>query len=403
MNQMIQRKRFGIRAGALLLVLLMLAGPVLSGCGKGGAKGIENGKIMHEEEFGGVYVDCTIDDFNALGFQYGDSVSVKFSNGYELKEIPYYNGYYTANGEPLLVAYPGYPYIKVCINNGDDLWQEAGLKASDNQEEKPQKLWATAGLEEHDTVEIKLVKSGKYKDIQEARDIHYKDERELFPSDEAFANFRAVKAGKIGENRLFRSASPCDNQHNRAPYVDSLMKEAGVRFILNLSDTPTKIQGYLEKEDFNSPYFLSLYESDNVVLIGLNMNYGSDAFREKVINGFTEMTEYEGPYLTHCTEGKDRTGFVCMLLEALCGASYEEIVDDYMITYDNYYQITEKKDGAKYKVIVENLLNPMIQTIAGADADIKKADLSACAESYLKAGGMSEEKIAALKQALGAE
>ena len=41
-------------------------------------------------------------------------------NNSEIKDIPYYNGYYTLKGEKLLVAYPGYPYIKVCINNGDD-------------------------------------------------------------------------------------------------------------------------------------------------------------------------------------------------------------------------------------------------------------------------------------------
>ena len=35
---------------------------------------------------------------------------------------------------------------------------------------------------------------------------------------------------------VYRSASPCDNQHNRAGYVDQLMENAGVQFILNLAD-----------------------------------------------------------------------------------------------------------------------------------------------------------------------
>ena len=73
--------------------------------------------IMHEEEFGGVYIDLTTDEFNALGFAYGDSVDIVFSNGFQLLDIPYYNGYYTPNGEPLLIAYPGYSHIKACINN----------------------------------------------------------------------------------------------------------------------------------------------------------------------------------------------------------------------------------------------------------------------------------------------
>ena len=53
------------------------------------------------------------------------------------------------------------------------------------------------------------------------------------------------------------------------------------------------------------------------------------------------MTEHSGPCLIHCVEGKDRTGFVCALMLALAGASAQEIIDDYMITYYNYYGITK--------------------------------------------------------------
>ncbi|WP_315572647.1 hypothetical protein [Lancefieldella rimae] len=34
-------------------------------------------------------------------------------------------------------------------------------------------------------------------------------------------------------------------------------------------------------------------------------------------------------------------------LEALCGASYDEMLDDYMISYDNYYGINKEKDKAR--------------------------------------------------------
>ena len=352
--------------------------------------------IMHELEFGGVYVDITIDGFNALGFAYGDSVTVSFSNGYELQDLPYYNGYYTVTGNPLVVAYPGYPYVKVCINNGDDLWK-------------------VAALDESMTVTLRLREAGKYAEIQDARDIHYKDDRSEFPSDAAFANFRAASGGLLNGSMLYRSASPCDNQHNRAPYVDALCKDAGIGFILNLADTDEKIKGYLAKDDFESPYFLSLYESGNVLPIGLNMNYGSADFRTKLTAGLAVMAEHDGPYLVHCTEGKDRTGFVCLLLEALCGATYEEIVADYMITYDNYYQITAEEpllgipplftdyygltsgaSGARYRVIVENVLDPMVQSLAQGDLDFRTADLSLCAKAFLREGGMSEEVIQTL-------
>ena len=357
------------------------APPELTGCA-----------IQHELEFGGVYIEIKIDDFNKLGFQYGDSVNVEFSNGYKLEDLPYYNGYYVDAGEALLIAYPGYDFIKAAINYGADLWEEGALYAG-----KKEDLFQKALLDEHCTASVFLKERGKYLDVQQARDIHYYDERERYPSDEVFANFRNVFPGNIKEGVLYRSASPCDNQHNRAPYVDRLMKEAGVQCILNLSDNDAKIEKYMAKDDFNSPYFKSLYEAGSVIPLAMAMNFVADDFRVKIADGFTRMAEKEGPYLVHCTEGKDRTGFILMLLEALMGASYQEIVDDYMLTYDNYYEITETKDKAKYDVILEKNLLAMMYTVAGsADVDLKTADLASAARNYLKGCGMTEEAIDAL-------
>ena len=233
--------------------------------------------------------------------------------------------------------------------------------------------------------------------MQAARDIHYSDDRNKFDSDVIFANFRNIRVGNIREGILYRSASPCDNQHNRASYVDTLISEAGVNCILNLSDNDVKIERYIGMEDFNSPYFLSLYEAGNVIPLAMNMNFTSEEFTAKIAQGFTEMAEKEGPYLVHCTEGKDRTGFVCMLMEALAGAEYQEIVDDYMITYDNYYKITETSDKPKYDTILEKNLIAMLYTVTGDKSiDLKTADLSMYARNYLKNAGMSDVQIDAL-------
>ena len=83
--------------------------------------------LTHNPDTAGVLLDISIDDFNALGFAYGDSVDLKFSNGYELDDIPYYNGYYTAAYDPLLVAYSGSESVKAKFNYGDDLWEVADL------------------------------------------------------------------------------------------------------------------------------------------------------------------------------------------------------------------------------------------------------------------------------------
>ncbi|MBQ2657112.1 MAG: tyrosine-protein phosphatase [Erysipelotrichaceae bacterium] len=342
----------------------------------------------HESEFGGVYLKISIDDFNSLGFQYGDSVDIVFSNGYTLEDIPYYNGYYVPAGDALLIAYPGYDYIKAAINYGDDLWQKAGLKAG-----KGESLWMAADLNEHSTATVILREAGKFYDNQIARDIHYTDFRKDYPSDEVFANFRNVIVGNIKEGVFYRSASPCDNQHNRATYVNDLIREAGINAILNLSDNEEKIEKYIAQEDFSCDYFLELYEKGNVIPIALNMNYLSQEFAEKIAQGFITLSEKEEPYLIHCTEGKDRTGFVCMLVEALAGADYQSIVDDYMLTYDNYYKINETKEPLKYRIIKEQNIDEMLRFLVYDGSDIETADLSYYARGYLKNGGMSDEQI----------
>ena len=131
------------------------------------------------------------------------------------------------------------------------------------------------------------------------------------------------------------------------------------------------------------------------------MNYLSDDYAVTIAQGFTELSKLDPPYLIHCTEGKDRTGFVCMLAEALAGASYQEIADDYMLTYDNYYRITEESEPEKYKTILEKNLDAMIRSVVNDDTvDIKTADLSAYAEKYLQKAGMSSEEIEAFRRRL---
>ena len=368
-------RRFLAAIGAMLFLAACL-----TACTKkpDGALTVKDLSVIHEPEFGGVYLTMTIDDFNAQGFRYGDSVKVEFSNGYTMDDLPYFSGYYVNVGEPLLVAYPGYDYIKAAINYGKDVWEFAGLDES---------MTATVTLKER----------GAYLDIQEASSIHYYDERERYPSDVAFANFRAMEVGNLKKGMLYRAASPCDNQHNRAPYVDSLMQNAGVNCVVDLADNEAKVQKYLAADDFRSPYWLNLYENGHVILLSMSMNFQADDFKAKIREGLKAMTEQEGPYLIHCTEGKDRTGFMCMLLEALAGASYREIVDDYMVTYNNYYKITEQNDKAKYDTILNRNLVAMIRYIVNDDSvDITTADLSVYARSFLLSIGMTDAEIDAL-------
>ena len=81
--------------------------------------------------FGHIWLEIPIDDFNALGFEYGDSCDLTFSNGETLKGVPYYNGYYCRTNEPLIVSYPGHEYPSFGFNNGDPAWAKLGCAEGD--------------------------------------------------------------------------------------------------------------------------------------------------------------------------------------------------------------------------------------------------------------------------------
>ncbi|MBQ7560611.1 MAG: tyrosine-protein phosphatase [Synergistaceae bacterium] len=339
----------------------------------------EKFRISHQTTFGGIIIDCSIEKFNSLGFEYGDSVNINFSNGKTLTDIPYYNGYYTKIGDPILIAYPGRENIWLQNNFGSDSWLDLGMKESDS-------------------VIISLNQRGKYKAVQEARDIKYFNDRNLYASDEVFANFRAMNIGRLKKNFVYRSASPCDNEHNRASYVDKLIKREGVKYILNLADNDENIKKIIAKSDFNSPYFLNLYENKCVFPIKLGADFHSDTYRKKLADGLAELSKHEGPYLIHCLEGKDRAGFASVVIGALAGASYDELVNDFMLSYANYYGITRENEPSKYNVLVSEIFDEMLKFVVNNEnVDMKSINLAPYAEKFLLDSGMSESDLDALK------
>jgi protein tyrosine/serine phosphatase len=369
------------RTVAALLLTLLIAG-TLSGCTV--KKTVTTGEIgvLKDEEFGNVYLELSIDAFNALGFAFGDSVDITFDNGTTLTDVPYYSGYYVPVGELLLCGYPGYPHPVIAKNYGESTWE--GYR-----------------MTESSRVTVTLREKGKYLDVQELFALSYSDERTKFESDVMFANFRVVSGGNLKENLLYRSASPCDNQHRRAPYANRLAEEHGIRFVLNLADNEKKYTGYVGDPAFDSAYYDSLYREGNVLLLALNANYRSDKFAETIANALYEMTKHEGPVLVHCVEGKDRTGFVCALMLALADGSAQEIVDDYMITYANYYGVTKEGMPEKYEAILGNVYDffyCMCEAEKGTPID--SLDLKTGAENYLRRGGLSDEQIDAIESYL---
>ena len=360
---------------ALLLAALLLA--VLTGC-SGSNKTVTTGNVgvLKDTEFGNVYLDLTIDEFNKKGFSFGDSIDVTFSNGYKLEDIPYYSGYYVPVGAALAVGYPGYPHVMIARNYGSPMWEETGAEDSTK---------AVATLHE----------AGKYAPIQELYSLSYSDLREEYPSDTEFCNFRSFSGGELTEGRFYRSASPCDNTHQRAKLTDGLVGQAGIRCVMNLADSTEEMEGYRQAGDFGSPYYDALSGEGGVLFLNLNANYRDPNFAAVVSRALLEMTEMEGPYLIHCQEGKDRTGFVCSLILALAGATREEIREDYMVTYANYYGITKEKTPEKYEAVL-TFVDDFLYCVTDPNKQLLTASLSLeeGARDYLRYGGLTQEEIA---------
>lgn len=335
------------------------------------------GKIVSYNEFGAAMLDFTETDMTKAGFTLGDVVSITVDG----KEIvmPYYDGYYTRNGEYLCVAYPTYPSICFTANN-------VGL---------PEEL---TGLEGH-AVTVRMKEKGGCIDVQQALSMKYTNDREDYAliSDAAFANARGVSAGKMASGILYRSSSPFSNEINRAKYVSEYLEQAKVMTVLNLTDTEEKMAAY----DMPA-YSRSLWEGGQVILCPLKADPTADDYNQRLVAALKELPSRPAPYVVHCTEGKDRTGYVCALLEGLCGATYEEIVADYLITYDNYYQITPVKDPALCNTLVSLRLNTCLMYYAGVtdEAQLPEVDYAKAFASYLLSHGMSQQQLDALVQAL---
>lgn len=335
------------------------------------------GKVTEIEKYGHALLDVTIADFLAAGFTLGDVVTVK-AGTYE-DDMPFFDGYYVDKGAYMVRAYPGHEYIAVCINYG--------------------KFAETAGIGVGDEVTITLKTVGGELATQVMNSLVYTNERADYASDEIFANFRMVKTAGIGEGKLYRTASPINNENNRAAIANALVEAAGVKSVMNLGDTDEEILAYAAAEDFNSAYYKGLYDAGNVIALGMPVNYSSDEFAAGIIKGLTFLSGKEAPYLIHCTEGKDRAGFTSMLLSALMGATQEEIVADYMTSYTNYYGFDAASDPDKYNMIAEKNVMDMLRTVMGLEkgAAVDNAAIAAGAEQYLLKHGMAQDAIDALK------
>lgn len=343
------RKRLILSMAAILLV----AG--LSGCLSLGEADIASfeGTVTDVSKYGNITTTIQEAELTAAGYQLGDLLEASFDNE-RVIQAPFVTTYSDVDkGDYLVRSDEG--QIALAINYGNfagDL--EVG---------------------EGSSLTLSLAEKGAYKDEFDVRHLERTEARGDYSSDEVFANFREISMGEIPSGLLFRSCHP-SNGEARAPYVNELVKEAGIQTVVNLADSQEELESKIDEDS----YYGELYAQGRIVLLDMGVDFKDPEFHAKLKEGLEFVLVHEGPYLVHCNEGKDRAGMVSALLEALGGASYEEIVEDYMVTYENYYHV--QKEDPKYEIISRFITSILTDINQGAAVDTN-TDLVSMAENYL--------------------
>lgn len=325
-----------------------------------------SGKIAAVDKYGNVMTDISPEMVAASGAEVGDVVIVKI--GDNVIVLPFVTTYGDVDRGTALMR-PRDTGIQLAINYGN--------------------FAVTYGVSEGSQVSVYMKEKGAYLSDIAIRHLEKLEKRDDYDSDEAFANFRQVTAGKIKPGVLYRVSHPSLGD-DRSSYAAKLVEEHGIKTILNLSDTPEEFEQNLA----HSEYYRELDEAGNVVAVGMGVDFAAKEFTAKLKTVMEFMIAHDGPYAVHCVEGKDRVGIVVALLEGLAGATVDEIVQDYMVSYENYFKVEKGTEG--YKLVSKIMYDQLKEMNNGQP--VTDADVKAVVVNYLKNSvGLDNEQIKELE------
>lgn len=211
-------------------------------------------------------------------------------------------------------------------------------------------------------------------------------------TDSEFANFREIRTTGIKPGVLYRSSSPIKTWGNRNFIADKESERVGIKTFINLADD---VKGMRDCKGFQGSY----YSGQKVICMNLTTKFKSKNFRDRLAWGIKLMSQSQPPFLIHCDLGKDRAGFVCALIECLMGASLDEVVQDYLISFYNYFGIMP--GSSDYEFVADNEIRGFLAQAFGVKLDeIAKINLADGATRYFVSLGLSVKDIEALKNKL---
>ena len=343
----------------------------------------------HIDVHGNVYLDRYSSGLLHKAFGNGDTaVATMLGKAYRLTVVA--NLIYASPGTPVLHFHPEKPpYDRMAVVNGS-FAAKAGIARQVPAEDGKKSNWIPEdGVEFPVEVTIERVKAPAHP--IPSRDFGGRsNERADYPhlTDAEFANFRPVMAPSIVSGNLYRSSSPIDPSLGRKKCAADALASCGAKTIWNMADGPDEAWAHSGRQ--HDGHYLP---GCTIHYRPLNTDFNSSYFKENVRGGLLFLSKEQPPYLIHCKEGRDRTGVVSMLIEALCGATRAEMEADYVKSFENY-AIGEFDRGK----VAESFAYCM--KALGLEG-VPDAELSARAWKYLRGIGMEDLEIWTLLNKLG--
>ncbi len=358
-----------------------------------------SGTIVDVNSYGQPIPNFTPADMAKAGIKYTDLLKVKIGN-ISLDSVPYVTSF-----NEVAILSPSYVDYNA---KGDDYG--FGMLNGD--------FHAYIGGNVGDTCIMTVQKQEGYKDTYLLMKSVYPEGRRPDETAEEYANFRMVTTSNIARGVLYRSSNPlnCAKNPGRYAVADSLAETVGIRTEIDLADTPEQVSAYMKTAGYASQYCPQLFLDGRTMACGMMANSFHSDFKQKMGKAVRFMIANRPPYLIHCNEGKDRCGFVCMVLEALTGATLDELRHDYMTTMQNFYKV-EYKDKS-YDLRQKLSIDRMIWLLGHEEAledytkiqwdnslqQLPDMDLRSAARKYLMNCGLTEAELQQLHSILtGAE
>jgi len=223
--------------------------------------------------------------------------------------------------------------------------------------------------------------------------INYSEKNEI-------TNFREICMGNMKKGVIYRSSYPIFKiDKERDETYTELVLEAGINCVINLAGNVKDIETLASLV----PWYNTLYKNNNVIGLDIQFDFDFldqfeyDIFNYRLRQGFKFLITHDGPYLIHCNAGADRTGFVAAIIELLFGASLDEVIYDYLLSYGK--EFADAKDKEINFITGRNIYGQINAVINGKinDSDNLRANI----ETYfLEKIGLTIKELEVLKEKL---